>query len=102
MEIGRSKPSPASELFATSAAATRSLEACALLLGATVDEIREITMLRTMSAEALQVAIAALKLLSQFDSVRVDLEHRLREMKKIRREVEGLSNRAIEGDFHGR
>lgn len=87
MAIELVKPSPG-KLFETSARATRSIEACALLLGAMVDEIREITMLRTLSAEAREVAIAAFQQCSQFDSVRADLEFSLREMKRIRREIE--------------
>jgi hypothetical protein len=81
------KPSPAGELFATSAAATRSIEACALLLGRLIDEIREITMLRTMSAEACERAIAAFRLCSKFDSMRVDLESSLNEMRRVRKEI---------------
>lgn len=91
-ELLKSKPSPAGELFDASAAAVRSIEACCLLLGALVDEIREITMLRTLSAAAREVATAAFRQCSQFDSVRADLEFSLREMKRIRREIEGLSN----------
>ena len=80
---------PSGEKFAASAASTRTLEACALLLGAIVDEVRELTMVRTLSAEACEVAIAAFKLLSRFDSVRVDLEVALIELRRTHERLKG-------------
>jgi hypothetical protein len=52
------KPSPAGELFALSADAIRPLEACALLLGALVDNVRALTM-SPLSAEGREIVIAA-------------------------------------------
>ena len=83
------RPSPAGEMFGASAAATRTLEACALLLGAMVDEVRELTMMRTLSAEACEVAIAAFRMLSRFDDLRVDLETSLLELRKTRQRLGG-------------
>jgi hypothetical protein len=91
MELVRPSKSPAGELFDLSAAAIKPLEACGLLFGGLVDEVRAITML-PLSADGRVIVLAALKMLSRFDSVRADLEFRLRELKRIRREVEGLSN----------
>jgi hypothetical protein len=87
MAIEIVKPSPG-KLFETSAAATRSIESCCLLLGSIADEVREITMLRTMSAEAREVAIAAFKQCSQFDCMRASLETSLVELRRIRREID--------------
>jgi hypothetical protein len=61
-------PSPAGQLFAESAAAIKPMEACALLLGRLIDEARAMTML-PLSAENREIVIAALRMLSQFDSV---------------------------------
>lgn len=83
------KPSPAGELFAECAAAVKPMESCALLLGRLIDECRSITLL-PLTAEGRELAVAALKMLSQFDRVRVDLEYRLREVERLGRHLSNL------------
>lgn len=64
------------------------MEACALLLGSLVDETKELTMV-PMSAAACEIALSALRLLcSQSDSLRVDLESRLRDLRRTRKEID--------------
>lgn len=87
MELLRSKPSPSGQLFAECAAAVKPMEACALLLGQLIDQVRAMTML-PLSAEGRVIVLAALRTFSQFDSVRADLEYSLGEMKRIRKELE--------------
>ena len=72
------------------------MESCALLLGRLIDEVREITLL-PLTAEGRELAIAAIKMLSQFDRVRVDLEYRLREIERLRRHLSNL----VEEDKRG-
>jgi hypothetical protein len=83
--------SPAGELFDLSAAAIKPLEACALLIGGLVDEIRRMTVM-PLTAEGREIATAAFRMLRKFDSVRADLEFSLNELRRDRRKVEGLSN----------
>ena len=63
------KSSPSGQLFDLSAAAVKPMEACALLLGRLMDEVRGMTMM-SLSAEGRMIVLAALRMLSQFDSVR--------------------------------
>jgi hypothetical protein len=63
------KSSPSGQLFDLSAAAGKPMEACALLLGRLMDEVRGMTMM-SLSAEGRMIVLAALRMLSQFDSVR--------------------------------
>lgn len=93
MEIVR--PSPG-QLFGECAAAVRPMESCALLLGRLIDECRAITLL-PLTAEGRELAVAALKMLSQFDRVRVDLEYRLREIERLGRHLSNL----VEEDKRG-
>lgn len=96
MELVRPSKSPAGQLFAECAAAVKPMEACALLLGRLIDEVREITLL-PRTAEGRELAIAAIRMLSQFDRVRVDLEYRLREIERLRRHLSNL----VEEDNRG-
>ena len=90
MELVRPSKSPAGELFSQCAAAVKPMESCALLLGRLIDEVRAMTML-PLSAEGREIAIAALRRLSQFDRVRVDLEYRLGEIERLRRHLSNLT-----------
>lgn len=90
MSIELVKPSPAGELFGASAAAVKPMEACALLLGQLIDQVREMTLL-PLTAEGRELAIAAIKMLSQFARVRVDLEYRLREIERLRWHLSNLT-----------
>jgi hypothetical protein len=64
------KSSPSGQLFDLSAAAVKPMEACALLLGRLMDEVRGMTMM-SLSAEGQDDrARRAQDVLSQFDSVR--------------------------------
>jgi hypothetical protein len=84
------RPSPSGQLFAECAAAVKPMESCPLLLGRLIDEVREITLL-PLTAEGRELAIAAIKMLSQFDRVRVDLEYRLREIERLRGHLSNLT-----------
>jgi hypothetical protein len=90
------RASPAGQLFAECAAAVKPMESCALLLGRLIDEVRAMTML-PLTAEGRSIATAALKMLSQFDRVRVDLEYRLREIERLGRHLSNL----VEEDKRG-
>jgi hypothetical protein len=79
-------------MFAESAATVRTLESCALLLGCLIDECREVTMLKTMSAASCEIAITAFKLLSKFDGLRVDLEISLIELRRTHEKLKGDRN----------
>lgn len=91
MELVKSKPSPAGELVNAKAVAIRPMEAMALLFSELIDEVHAIVAL-PMSTEGRAIAIAAFKMLSQFDNYRAHLEGALHETKLIRRKIEGLSN----------
>ena len=80
------RPSPAGELFSQSAAAVKPMEACALLLGQLIDQVRAMTMM-SLSAEARETAIAAFRRCRKFDSMRVNLESALVELRRVRKEI---------------
>jgi hypothetical protein len=90
MELVRPSQSPAGELFSQCAAAVKPMESCALLLGRLIDECRSITLL-PLTAEGREIAVAALKMLSLFGRVRVDLEYRLREIERLGRHLSNLT-----------
>jgi hypothetical protein len=91
------KPSPSGQLFAECAAAIRPMESCALLLGRLIDECRSITLL-PLTAEGRELAVAALRMLSAFDRVRVDLEYRLGEIERLGRHLSNLTR--LDGGTH--
>jgi hypothetical protein len=88
--IDLARKSPSGELFSQCAAAVKPMEDCALLLGRLIDECREITML-PLTAENRELVLAALKTLARFDSVRADLEYRLREIERLGRHLSNLT-----------
>lgn len=79
--VVKGKLSSAGEIFDLSAAAIRPMEACALLLGQSIDEVRTITVM-PLTAEGREIAIAAFRMLGKFDSVRADLETSLIELRR--------------------
>lgn len=60
MELLKSKPSPAGELFALSARDVKLLESTALLIGDVIDSVRRLTT-TPLSAESRELVIAAFK-----------------------------------------
>ena len=93
------RASPAGQLFAECAAAVKPMEDCALLLGRLVDEVRGLTLM-PLTAEGREIATAALRMLSQFDRVRTDLEYRLREIERLSRHLSNLTR--LEGGTNDR